>query len=346
MKHACNPGSRAHLRILLPGWVPPSQNEEQMQHSSPSLSLLSAQFHSFNKKGSKWPTHMRKKWVTRGTLMGGRKMDLHSLGMRKASWVSLTAHPYVSHPPSALWVQAVTWKVKHRRPWEKRSSCTLSSPSSTDWGGAGCNCWTGPPPPERPREVIPSRREIFLGMLRPTKQAAGACPTISGASLPSGQLREITTSQAGLFGAKTLLWSGRIEALIFKAAQPRTPDFSQLLPNPGDPPMPSLRWSQWSTRTTHQRHEAGDRLSSSPGWAWLPTPCCSPCRTAFSKAERFNESLFMGLSIHWACLAAAGMAWFYLQFAQIPTNLFKKWKKARQGEASREKENPQQNRIV
>lgn len=52
-KHARNPGSRAHLRILLPGRVPPSQNEEQMQHSSPSLSLLSAQFHSFNQKGSK-----------------------------------------------------------------------------------------------------------------------------------------------------------------------------------------------------------------------------------------------------------------------------------------------------
>lgn len=78
-------------------------------------------------------------------------------------------------------------------------------------------------------------------MLRPTKQAAGACSTISGASLPSGQLREITTSQAGLFGAKTLLWSGRIEALAFKVTQPRTPDFSQLLPQwIGRPPHSHL----------------------------------------------------------------------------------------------------------
>lgn len=169
--------------------------------------------------------------------------------------------------------------------------------SSALLGCTGCSCWIGPPSLQHLCEAIPSQRTILLEMLRATKQAAEARPTIRGASLPSGKLWVITTTQAGLVQAKPLLCSGRIYAPTFKVVQPRMP-FSQPLPNLGDTPVPSLHQSQWSTWTTHQQHKASERLLTSPGWAWLLLPCHSRCKTAFSKAGALSRD-FQFIELIW-----------------------------------------------
>lgn len=63
----------------------------------------------------------------------------------------------------------------------KVSQESLPSPSSTPW-----SLIPKLDPPHR--DVIPSRTAVLLVMLGAAKQAAGACPATSGASLPSGQL--------------------------------------------------------------------------------------------------------------------------------------------------------------
>lgn len=72
----------------------------------------------------------------------------------------------------------------------RKSSQTAPFPvlPVTPWAAQAATAELDPPPQSIRVKVIPSWRVTLLGMLRATKQAAGAHPSISGAPLPSGQL--------------------------------------------------------------------------------------------------------------------------------------------------------------
>lgn len=251
------------------------------------------------------------KWVTGSTLMGedGLALPRVEAGIPCPTHVSLTG--------SELWAEAVTWKVKRLR---KSSQTTLFLILPVPaW--AAIPKWD-PPHRDHPCDGIPSQTEILLGMLRAAKQAAGLCPATSGASLPSGQLWDTTISQAGLSCSALVRQNLGYMLKVCSTKQPLQPAAAQAWRHPNGTSTPKS--------TFHMKnppHGTRPVTACPPCQLGLfPISLCSPCRGAVSKAQLFDSWHFMGLSTHWVGLGAAGKAWFCLQFAEIPTNIFRKWK--------------------
>lgn len=203
------PPCQMSLRILLPEQASPSQNEEWQQHSSSSLSLPSAQHQSFNKKSSKWPAHMSQNeslWAPSWEQEKGFAVSWAEEGilcltdvslLRLTPWISaLSAGCHLEGKASQTLGKAI--KVHLSQSFQYPLGA-LQNPLPVPLGHVGCSSWIGPLLPEHLSEVTPSWRAILLRMLKATKQAAGACLTIRGASLPSGKPSKITIREAGLF---------------------------------------------------------------------------------------------------------------------------------------------------
>lgn len=129
MKLVCDPSSQAS-ESHSPDDCPHHRTQSNCGAVLP-LCLPSAH-HSFNKKGSKWPTHRSQNeslWTPSReegrcicTPLGRGRHDV-------SHWCLIAMSP----PGSLLWVQTVSWKVKQLKPQEKQSNCSIPSPSSTPW---------------------------------------------------------------------------------------------------------------------------------------------------------------------------------------------------------------------